>query len=244
VKAVYAFSVSINPVSVYLTFDESVTFTSTISGGVPPYTYRWYLNGSSTGWDTSAAFFTPFLEGHWTIFVEVTDSLNGKVRSNNATIVVFPPIPLANFKYSPSHPLVSQTVIFNASDSTPGANIALIVGYQWSFGDGESAPGITATHSYVDPGVYNVTLNVTNCFGYWNIKSILLPIYAPFVGGYSFQIKRYDPGELSIYPYAICHLVLMATFVGSFIITKRKLQRRTTQSQLDLSNSESSLTTA
>jgi PKD repeat protein len=179
VNAVYAFSVSISPTSAYITLDESVTFTSTISGGVEPYTYRWYLNGTITSWNTSEAIFTPSLDGYYLIYMEVTDNSHVTVRSNNATVTVYPPIPEANFTYTPTYPLKSQTVTFNGSNSTPGAHIANIVSYEWSFGDGTSANGIIVTHSYTASGVYNVTLNVTNCFGYWDIESKLVIVIQP-----------------------------------------------------------------
>lgn len=180
VRTVYAFSVSISPTSAAITLDESVTFTSTVSGGVLPYTYKWYLNGVNTDWNTSMALFTPPLDGHYIVYLEVTDDSNVTVRSNNATVTVYPPIPQANFTYSPTYPLIGQLVAFNASDSTPGADVATIVSYQWNFGDGASANGIIVTHSYAASSTYNVTLNVTNCFGYWDVESKLLTVIAPY----------------------------------------------------------------
>lgn len=35
----------------------------------------------------------------------------------------------------------------------------------WSFGDGTSASGSTATHVYADQGTYQVTLTVTDGMG-------------------------------------------------------------------------------
>ncbi|MDH5483437.1 MAG: PKD domain-containing protein [Candidatus Bathyarchaeota archaeon] len=179
VKVVYALSASISPTSAYITLDESVTLTSTVTDGILPYTYKWYLNGIKTDWNSSAAIFTPSLDGYYVIYLEVTDDSNVTTRSNDATVTVYPPIPQANFTYSPTYPQVNQLVTFDASDSTAGANVATITSYQWNFDDGTSASGVIAEHSYTASGTYNVTLNVTNCFGYWGTKSKLVVVILP-----------------------------------------------------------------
>jgi PKD repeat protein len=58
-------------------------------------------------------------------------------------------------------------ITFDASSSLPGSGI--IIKHKWSFGDGTYAIGKVVTHSYSAPGVYTVTLNVTNSKGLWSI---------------------------------------------------------------------------
>lgn len=176
IRPVYAFSVLISPTSAYITLDGSVIFTSTVSRGFSPYTYRWYLNGSWSGWNDSIAIFNPFSDGCYVIYLEVTDNSNVTVRSNNATVVVYPPIPQANFTYSPTYPHANQSVTFDASASSSGANILIIKNYQWDFGDGTRASGKIVTYSYKFCGTYNVTLNVTNCLDYWDVESKLIVV--------------------------------------------------------------------
>jgi PKD repeat protein len=77
-------------------------------------------------------------------------------------------LPTANFTWSPEIPEVGQTVTFDASTSIPGSGI--IIRHKWSFGDGTYAIGKIVTHSYATPGVYTVTLNVTNSKGLWDIE--------------------------------------------------------------------------
>jgi PKD repeat protein len=36
------------------------------------------------------------------------------------------------------------------------------VSYSWSFGDGASASGSTATHTFTTPGTYNVILTIVD----------------------------------------------------------------------------------
>jgi hypothetical protein len=48
-----------------------------------------------------------------------------------------------------------------ASHDTDG----IIIAYHWSFGDGATAEGTTAVHSYPHAGVYQVSLKVTDNFG-------------------------------------------------------------------------------
>ncbi|WP_457591413.1 PKD domain-containing protein, partial [Geoglobus sp.] len=68
--------------------------------------------------------------------------------------------PHADFTYSPANPAVVDTVIFDASPSydRDGA----VVSYAWDFGDGTTASGVTASHTYSSPGTYTVNLTVTD----------------------------------------------------------------------------------
>jgi len=68
--------------------------------------------------------------------------------------------PIANFTYSPTFPIVNETVTFDASSSyDPDGTI---IGYSWAFGDGMIAndTGPITTHAYDDAGNYSVTLYV------------------------------------------------------------------------------------
>ena len=68
--------------------------------------------------------------------------------------------PIALFTYTPEKTLINQTITFNASYSyDPDGNIT---NYEWEFGDGSNATGITATYSYSVIGIYEVALIVTD----------------------------------------------------------------------------------
>jgi len=55
---------------------------------------------------------------------------------------------------------VNETVTFDASGSSDADGT--IVDYFWSFGDGTTGTGITATHSYTLNGTYTVALTVAD----------------------------------------------------------------------------------
>jgi len=55
-----------------------------------------------------------------------------------------------------------QPLFFDASASTDNVGV---VSYAWTFGDGSIASTATASHVYARPGVYNVTLKVTDAAG-------------------------------------------------------------------------------
>lgn len=81
------------------------------------------------------------------------------VRLVPQSVVTIPGAPIPNFTFSPVSPTVGQLVSFNASTSIDDGTI---VRYRWNYGDGEVEEGVTVAHDYVDPGIYFVTLTVTD----------------------------------------------------------------------------------
>jgi len=77
--------------------------------------------------------------------------------------VILPPpgAPTASFTASPSPIVLNQSVRFDASASTPGANASSLT-YDWNFGDGGTASGQAVNHSFGTVGTFSVTLTVTN----------------------------------------------------------------------------------
>jgi hypothetical protein len=73
------------------------------------------------------------------------------------------PIANANGPYSG---ISSQVIDFNGSASYDPDG--LLIRYKWSFGDGTTVEGITATHFYTHPGIYRIILTVTDNFGISN----------------------------------------------------------------------------
>ena len=83
-----------------------------------------------------------------------TDYANTTART--AAIRLVPPGSVAppdglkpNFTFTPSSPVDSQTVLFDASGSTSAAANP-IVSYSWNFGDGGRGSGVTAGHCVHD----------------------------------------------------------------------------------------------
>lgn len=68
-------------------------------------------------------------------------------------------VPEADFTFSPLSPYVGETVTFDASGSTPAANISQ---YRWDFGDGTvGLTGVSQTHTFQAAGNIIVKLVVT-----------------------------------------------------------------------------------
>jgi len=82
-------SVSINPLSGSILVGQSVTFTSTVSGGYTPYSYQWYLNGNPFSGATSSIWtFTPSTSGIYYVHLKITDSDGNTTQSETARITV------------------------------------------------------------------------------------------------------------------------------------------------------------
>jgi parallel beta-helix repeat protein len=82
-------SVTISPPSASIYLGQSVYFTSTVTGGVSPYAYQWYLNqnvvqgANSTDW-----MFTPTQKGTYYVWICITDSSGAICTSTYAQVTV------------------------------------------------------------------------------------------------------------------------------------------------------------
>lgn len=145
------------------TFDASTsTNRGTPCGSSCSYSWTFGDGTSGTGIRTTKDYTTG---GAKTVVLTVTDSL-GATATALQTITVGEAVPpTVSFVSSPSGTAgVNQDIFFNASASraAPGRTI---VSYNWDFGDGNRATGVTTTHRYRSVGSYQVQLSATDDVG-------------------------------------------------------------------------------
>jgi hypothetical protein len=209
-------SVSINPTTGKIKVGESVAFTSTVSGGLSPYSYQWYLNGAAVPGATSPTWtFTPTTTGTCTVYLNITDSVHKTAKSNEASVTVAPPLTVLISPTSASI-LVGQSVTFTSTVSggyTPYS-------YQWYL-DGTSVSGTTSSSWTFTPtasGVYYVYLKVTDANN--NVvqsETSRISVAAVPVGGYSISLaKQTSTSHIAAYT------MLIALFAVAMSIAKRK----------------------
>jgi hypothetical protein len=104
-------SVSISPLSASILVGQSVTFTSTVSGGYTPYTYQWYLNNNPASGATSVSWtFTPTASGIYYIYVKVTDDKGNTAQSDAARITVAT-VPVGGYSIPIQVPTKAEPII-------------------------------------------------------------------------------------------------------------------------------------
>jgi PKD repeat protein len=159
-----------------------------LGAGVGPYPSHTYASG-----------------GNFTVTETVTDDF-GISASTSQTIAVTGP-PAAKLAYGCTWLACS----FDASGSTPGSSP--IASYAWTFGDGASGSGVTASHTYAAGGTFTVTLTVTDTQGQAGTQSQQVTVAAqqPPVASFTFSCLMlgctFDgsgsaPGSLPIASYA------------------------------------------
>jgi len=218
--AVPPLSVSITPTTAEIKIGESVTFTSSVSGGMPQYSYQWYLNGSAvSGAQNPTWTFTPTTTGTYKVYLMVTDSLGNTAKSNEATVVVAPPLSVSISPMSASI-IVGQSVTFTSTVSGGYAPYS----YQWYL-NGNPVSGATSaswTFTPITSGIYYVYLKVTDDKGNTaQSETARITVSAVPVGGYSYPINKYT----LLTPIAT-HIALIAILTTIFITIKRKAKRK------------------
>lgn len=135
-----------------------VTFTSSVSNGVSPYTYAWAFGdgGTSAFVNPAHTYATP---GTVTAYLNVTDS-NGAVATYSKVITI-DPFPTDSFSVAPNPPEMGHVATFTSS-VTGGVSPFT---YAWIFGDGGTSTAQNPSHTYASAGTYTVTLNAQDADG-------------------------------------------------------------------------------
>lgn len=151
--------------------DETVTFdasASTDDGQIVAYVWSFGDGSGGTGKVRSHAY--P-LAGTYQVTLTVTDDRGTSVSTPPTPVTIGTSAnPVASFTMSPTAPAVGTSVLFNAATSTVPTGRTL-VGFDWDFGDGSQASGVTATHTYAVPGTFTVVLTVTDNTGRKGVTS-------------------------------------------------------------------------
>jgi len=214
-------SVSISPETAKIKVGESVTFTSTVSGGEPPYQFQWFINGTAVSGATSSSWtFTPTSKGHYIIHLNVTDSLSNTAKSNQAPVTVAPPL---NVTISPKFAkiLVHESVTFT---SDPEGGYPPYT-YQWYL-NGAPVPGATSTSWTFTPttkGTYHVYLKVidsNNNIAQSNIAEVEVSSAPP--GGYTISITK-NIRTIPLTAQITAYTLLVALFGIILSLIKRKI---------------------
>jgi outer membrane protein assembly factor BamB len=156
-------SVSVAPSSVTMDVGQLQLFTSVVSGGTSPFTYQWYANGVAVSGATNATLaYTPSSSGSHNIYVNVTDNVRFKAKSNIANVAVNPAL---SASVSPSAIVmnVNESQLFTSS-VTGGTSPYT---YQWYL-NGISVSGATNTtwnFTLASAGTYTVYVEVNDSAG-------------------------------------------------------------------------------
>ncbi|WP_417349575.1 immune inhibitor A domain-containing protein [Ferrimonas sp.] len=129
----------------------TVAFSSEITGGTAPYSYQWSFGDDSSSTQANPSHSYEF-SGDYDISLTVTDANDASITLNGSVQVS---IALdGDFTLSGT----GLTRSFNATVSGGSANRAL----SWDFGDGGSASGTSASHTYAASGTYQVVLTISD----------------------------------------------------------------------------------
>jgi hypothetical protein len=215
-REILPLSVSISPSTAKIKVGESVTFTSSVSGGLSPYSYQWCLNGAAVSGAASPTWtFTPVATGTYTVYLNVTDSVPKTAKSNEAIVTVAPPLTVSIFPTSASI-VVGQSVVFTSTVSggyTPYT-------YQWYLNDAPVSGATSSSWTFTPTtgGIYYVYLKVTDANNNV-VQSITarISVAAVPVGGYSISLaKQTSTSHIAAYT------MLIALFAVAMSLAKRK----------------------
>ena len=136
--------------------------------------YRWDFGDGSTG---SGRTTTHAFSGPGTYFVRLTvvDGLGRSTSTTRSITVGQGALPTANFTFSPTDPVVGDTINVNGTQSTAAVGRRIIT-WAWNFGNGESASGPLATVRYTVARTYTITLTVTDDIGRTHTTSRTLSV--------------------------------------------------------------------
>lgn len=138
---------------------QSVTFGSTVTGGVGPSTVHWTLSDGSSS-NSSSVSHTFSSAGLQTATVTATD-LTGRTATASASVYVNAAMTLA-LNASPGPSTTAGTSVALSAVVTGGTGPFT---YAWTLGDGGTSTSPALGHAYKSSGTYTVNVTVTDATG-------------------------------------------------------------------------------
>ena len=165
-----------------------------------PLEYAWDFGDGSSG-DVVSGFHTYSTPGEYEVELVVTDAYGETSIMTRAILVTAPEneVPTAAFSATPTTGQAPLTVTFNASASAdPDGTIA---SYAWQFGDGGSATGVTALHTFTSQGAYVVQLTVEDDGGETDSATAAILVTTP---GNQVPVASFTADPISgFYPFDV-----------------------------------------
>lgn len=155
-----------------------VVFTANTGMGIVQFDWDFGDGNTGTGNPVNHTYLT---SGNFTVTLTVTDTLGCMdVFVRNQYININPPT--ANFTQTNTSGCPPLAVTF--TDNSTGTNT--IVNWAWDFGDGNTGLGTPVSHTYQTPGIYSVTLIITDNQGCMDtlVKPNLVTVFEPPVAGF------------------------------------------------------------
>jgi gliding motility-associated-like protein len=183
------FQASVVPATATICPGESVTMTGSGIDGVPTYSYQWLTPAMDT-LDTGTNPYTHFPAGSETVVMVGVDECDRFDTLEVDIIVLANPIPA----FAPNNTLGCSP--FNTGYTN--LTVANMIGGTcvWTFGNGDTYLGCDdPTATYVVPGCYDVTLEVTTvegCYGTTSISDVICVADDPTPGFY------WEPSQPSV----------------------------------------------
>jgi len=167
--ASFTFSPSRLLVTEIAVFDGSGSSDS--DGNIVSYTWDFGDGVTDIGVTAAHTYSAP---GTYTVTLAVLDNESYSDQTMVSVLVQAPPA--AQFTFSPTNPLATRTVTFDASESLDVDGI--IVSYEWDFGDETSGAGMGVTHPYSTAGPHLATLRVRDNDGLERSQTKLVSVRA------------------------------------------------------------------
>jgi PKD repeat protein len=136
----------------------TANLVASFSHGTPPFQYAWGFGdgGSSANVSPLHAYATP---GTYTVSLNLTDSFGHVASASVALVVVSSPSSQPTASPRPTDVGLLTTFRAGTLGGAGGGTVA------WQFGDGSSASGANATHTYASAGNFTVRLWVNDSGG-------------------------------------------------------------------------------
>jgi len=141
---------------------QTVHFTATATTNGTELSYEWDFRDGETGNGQTTSHIYTWDDDFFVILYAVDQC--GFFIATGTEHTVNPPDLVADFDQSATEVVVGTTVYFTDTTTTDGPDI---VAWAWDFGV-DSDPAITQnpSHAYTEPGIYTVTLTVTDTLDY------------------------------------------------------------------------------